>query len=139
MSHSCRILIIEDNDGIRELVESVFTEEGFVVLQARNSPEGKEQIQLDGFDAAIIDISLPGQEDGFALAQRAAQTPVSVVLITGNPLHFERLEGSGHAFLMKPFRIDELLTTMDEVMTKTGHACWHWHKRRHHDVVPRDG
>jgi DNA-binding response OmpR family regulator len=89
-----------------------------------------ETSHLDGFDCVIIDVTLPGDEDGFALANRAAQTPVDVILITGNPAHFERLEASGHAYLRKPFRIQELRATLDEVMTKAGHECWHWLKRR---------
>jgi len=135
MSHPCRILIVEDNDGIRDLVGSLLVEEGFIVLQARNSPEAKEQIKLDGFDCVIIDVTLPGDEDGFALAKRAGETPVGVILITGNPAYYERLETCGHAYLQKPFRLDDLLSLLDEVMTKTGRDCRHWHKRRHEEVV----
>ena len=135
MSSRCRILIIEDNDQLRDLLNLVCEEEGFVVLNAGNAPEGAEQIRLDGFDAVIIDITLPGREDGFDLANRAAATPVGVILISGNPKHFERMENSSHAWLRKPFRLDQLLALLDEVMTKTGHECWHWHKRRHREIA----
>jgi DNA-binding response OmpR family regulator len=134
LPHPCRILIVEDNDAVRDLIEGICAEEGFVVVPARNSPEGREQIILDGFDAVIIDITLPGGENGFARADRAAQTRVGVILITGNPAHFTRLESSGHAFLKKPFRVAELLSVLDEVMTRMNAQCWH-HRKRHHDEV----
>jgi DNA-binding response OmpR family regulator len=136
MSHPCRILIVEDNDAVRDLVAAVCAEEGFVVVSARNSPEGREQISVDGFDAVIIDITIPGEEDGFALADRAAQTGVGVVLITGNPAHFEKLESSGHAFLKKPFRVSKLLSVLDAVMTRMNVQCRHWHRPRHEQEVP---
>ena len=129
MSNRCRILIIEDNDEILDLLRTACAEFGFEVLQARNSPEGKEQIRIDGFDAVVIDIGLPGGEDGFALAERAARTPVGVILMTGHPKHFERLAASGYAHLRKPFRLSELLALIEEVLTKTGHPCWHLHRR----------
>jgi DNA-binding response OmpR family regulator len=112
-------------------VEAVCAEEGFVMVSARNSPEGREQIALDGFDAIIIDITIPGEEDGFALADRAARTRVGLILITGNPAHFEKLETSGHAFLKKPFCVSKLLSVLDEVMIRMNVQCRHWHKRRH--------
>jgi DNA-binding response OmpR family regulator len=129
VTHRCRILIIEDEDGIQQLLRLACTEEGFEVVQAHNSPEGAEQIRLNGFDAIIIDIALPGNEDGFALAKRAAQTSVGVILIGGHPEHFEPMAVSGHAFLPKPFRLDQLLALIDEVLTKTGRECWHLNKR----------
>jgi DNA-binding response OmpR family regulator len=130
MTHRCRILVIEDEDAIQELVRLACIEKGFEVLQARNSLEGAEQIRLDGFDVVIIDIALPGNEDGFALAKRAAETSVGVILIGGHPEHFAPMEASGHASLPKPFRLDQLLALIDEVLTKTGRDCWHLAKER---------
>jgi DNA-binding NtrC family response regulator len=136
LSRACRILIVEDNDAVRDLVEAVCVDEGFIVVSARNSFEGREQITLDGFDAVIIDITIPGGEDAFALGDRAARRRVGVILTTGNPVHFERLESSGHAFLKKPFRVSKLLSVLDAVMTRRNVQCRHWHRRPHEQEVP---
>src|SRR5689334_636283 len=101
MRKPCRILVVEDNDLVHELLEAVCVEEGFEVVRARNSFEARDQIDLEGFDVVIIDITLPGSEDGFALAERAAKTSVGIILMSGNPAHFERAQASAHAFLKK--------------------------------------
>jgi DNA-binding response OmpR family regulator len=85
--------------------------------------DAKEQIRLDGFDLVIIDVRLPGGEDGLSLARRAAETPVGVILISADHRLRDNMEQSGHAYLLKPFRLDELVALSIGVMTKMGVKC----------------
>lgn len=109
MSKACRILLVEDDFGVQELLQRVLTGEGNEVVVARDGPSMRAAIAADDFNAAIIDFRLPGGETGLVLAQQAAERGCGVVLITGDHLQDEALAASGHHYLLKPFRVEALL------------------------------
>ena len=59
-----RILIIEDDPGIQEMLKYAFAQEGWKLIQAKTGEEGIEQLHKEGADCVVLDIMLPGM-DGF--------------------------------------------------------------------------
>jgi len=109
MARICKVLVVEDNDSIREFLQTLFDDEGYDIAVVAGGAEMRQAFAADSFDVALIDVTLPGGEDGFVLAELARDEGCGVILVTGDARHFDRLQGSGHQYLLKPFRIERLL------------------------------
>jgi two-component system phosphate regulon response regulator PhoB len=59
-----RILIIEDDPGIQEMLKHAFAQEGWKLIQAKTGEQGLERLRKEGADCIVLDIMLPGM-DGF--------------------------------------------------------------------------
>lgn len=116
MARICRILVVEDNDGIRELLQSLFDDEGYEIAVVAGGNQMRAVLAANSFDVAVIDVTLPGPDNGFALAELARAAGCGVILVTGDSRNFENLERSGHRYLLKPFRIERLLRLVNELV-----------------------
>jgi DNA-binding NtrC family response regulator len=123
MSEPCSILIVEDDPGVQELLRDVLTEEGNSVVLARDGDEMRAAFEANEFNVIIIDIRLPGAENGIALARQAAERGCGVVLITGDHNHLDALARTGHRYLLKPFRVEQLLEVAQEVADAARARC----------------
>lgn len=118
----CRILVVDDNEGIRELLQTLFDDEGYDITVAAGGEEMRAALTSEPFDLALVDVTLPRGEDGFSLAAAAHAAGCAVILVTGDTRHFETIEASGYPFLLKPFRIERLLALVTEVLDQRD-AC----------------
>ncbi len=109
MARICKIVVVEDNDGVRDLLQGLFDEEGYEIAVVSSGEEMRGALAAKSFDVAVIDVTLPGADDGFALAELAREEGCGVILVTGDVRHFDRLRDSGHSYLLKPFRIERVL------------------------------
>ncbi|MGE0260222.1 MAG: response regulator [Alphaproteobacteria bacterium] len=123
MTRICNILVVEDDDSVRALLGDVLDHAGYEFALARDGAEMRALLDSDMFDVAIIDISLRGSEDGFALAEVAGDKGCGVVLTTGDPERRVRLEASGRRYLMKPFRMKQLTDLVDEILRDNAALC----------------
>jgi CheY-like chemotaxis protein len=115
------LLVVEDDDDIRELVVSVLRAEGYSVLQAVNG--GVATVLLDediAIDLLFTDIVMPGGPDGFELADRAKQRrpDLKVLYATGYAgLARARLDQPLHGkILNKPYRLEEILAEVRRLL-----------------------
>jgi DNA-binding NtrC family response regulator len=116
MARTCKVLIVENDDDVRDLLGDVFEEEGYLFSMVKSAAEMREALDDDDYDIVVIDVTQPGQEDGFALAQIARDQGCGVILVTGNHLHLERLEDSGQHYLLKPFRVQQIIEIADKIL-----------------------
>jgi DNA-binding response OmpR family regulator len=123
MPRICKVLIVENDDDVRNLLGDMFDHDGYDFTQVKTGAEMRQAVDEDDYDIAVIDITLPGSEDGFALAQIARDQGCGVILITGDHRHRERLQGSGQHHLVKPFRTRQLLEMADRVLTELAAQC----------------
>lgn len=108
-----RVLVVDDEQALREYMTEFLTEATFVVTACSNGREALEALQRDTFDAVLSDVQMPDM-DGLALlrAVREKDLDLPVVLFTGRPsletaLH--AIEQGALQYLMKPVAADELL------------------------------
>jgi CheY-like chemotaxis protein len=115
-----RILVVEDDDGVREVIAALLRAAG--VHEVACAKDGSAALALlstgdEGppgavFDVAIVDAALPGGRTGVDLAReiRARRAAVGIVVITGYPewLETARRSGCADACLPKPFGVIEL-------------------------------
>jgi len=119
----CKVLVVENDAYIRELLGEVFDEEGFLFASVETGAEMEDKLDEDDFDIVMIDVTQPGEEDGYALAEIAHRQGCGVILTTGDHRHTERLEQSGRHYLLKPFTMQNLMTTVDQILTLASIEC----------------
>ena len=119
----CRILVVEDDEQVRHLLAEGIAIEGYDVEVVRSGPDALTRADLASFDVAVVDLLLPGGLDGWSIADYCAGLGLGVVVITGHPDHYDRLIGSGHAFLRKPFRVPELVAEIELVLKRVDAEC----------------
>jgi len=117
-----RVLVVEDDRDTRTMVEEVLIGGGFDVDTAADSITALRKIGATRYDLAIVDLMLPDL-DGVLLHQkiaradpRLAQRLVFTTGFTDRPAVVDFLRRIACAFLAKPFRADELLSTVASVL-----------------------
>lgn len=123
MARVCKVLVVEDDDYISQVLGEAFNEEGFLFTAVANGAEMEEKLDEDDYDIVMIDVTQSGDKDGLALAEIAHAQGCGVILTTGDHRHSQRLERSGRFFLLKPFRMRELMTVVDQVLALASIEC----------------
>jgi len=123
-----RLVIIEDEADIVELVRYNFRKEGFDVQSFGRGKEGLEALRRNPPDLAILDIMLPDQ-DGFEVCRRMRSEPrlksMPVIFLTAKGEEIDRvlgLEIGGDDYVVKPFSPRELLARAKAVMRRQERA-----------------
>jgi CheY-like chemotaxis protein len=118
-----RILIIEDDNEVREYLESVLSRAGYEVQSASNGKEGVQLFQADPADLVVTDIIMP-EKDGIEaiIDLRRANSELKVIAISGggraepeNYLHSARLLGANRT-MKKPFTNQEMLEAIADLL-----------------------
>ncbi|SMB97158.1 two-component system, OmpR family, response regulator MprA [Deinococcus hopiensis KR-140] len=116
-----RLLIVEDDPGIRDYLQMGLRYEGFEVSTAPTAGEGLSRYAEEGADLIILDVMLPGP-DGFAfLRDLRSRTPVPVLMLTARDSVEDRirgLEGGADDYLVKPFAFGELVARIRTVLRR---------------------
>ena len=121
-----RLLFVEDDSRIVPFVAKGLKEAGYVVVHASDGPSGLELALQGGFDAAIVDIMLPGL-DGLALIDelRHRRSSMPVIILSAKRSVDERVQGlqaGGDDYLTKPFAFTELLARVQALIRRATKA-----------------
>jgi DNA-binding response OmpR family regulator len=116
MSRTYTILVVDDDEGVRELLRTLFDEEGYEIVMAGSGGEMRAALAAGPIDLAVIDVTLPRGEDGLRLADEARAAGSGVILVSGDTGRFAAVEQCGHPYLLKPFRMERLLALVTEVL-----------------------
>ncbi len=115
------ILVVDDDDRIRELVKEYLEENNFLVTTAVDALDAKKKLEIIKFDILILDIMMPG-ESGLSLTKeikKKNQTPIILLTAkgeTGDRIH--GLELGADDYLGKPFEPRELLLRIKNILNK---------------------
>ena len=118
-----KLLIVDDNDGIRDLLTRILEERGYKTCSARNGNEGLRNFHLERPDMVVTDLKMPGM-NGYELSRIVKEeSSVPIVMITGYGLEAvdeaEAYCAGVYAFLRKPFDVDVLLAQVSALLAKT--------------------
>ncbi|GAA3334284.1 response regulator transcription factor [Curtobacterium sp. C1] len=107
-----RLLVVEDDDEMRALMERGLAAEGYRVTAVENGVEALIALGEQGFDLAVVDVMMPGMS-GFELARRIRERedPVRILLVTARDAVDDRvfgLDAGADDYLTKPFAFAEL-------------------------------
>jgi DNA-binding NtrC family response regulator len=122
MGERARILIVDDDETIRTVLATILEEKGYTVDTAENGNEGIEKTKTNFYNLALIDIRLPDMQGTQVLAKMKDTAPkMRKIIITGFPSlqnSVEALNKGAHAYIMKPFDMDNVLETVEEQLKK---------------------
>ena len=116
------ILIVDDDDRIRELVKQYLNENDYLVTTANSAEDAKEKVNIIKFDIIILDIMMPGQSglDFTNENKKKINTPIILLTAKGEPSNrIEGLEIGADDYLAKPFEPKELVLRIKNILNKT--------------------
>ena len=107
------ILIVDDDDKIRNLLKNYLIENQYIISTAEDAEQAKERLKIIKFDIIILDVMMP-RKDGFSLAQdiRSTNKEVPIIFLTAKTMKEDVLKGykvGADDYLKKPFDSDVLL------------------------------
>jgi len=113
------ILIVDDDDRIRNLLKDFLSENNYIVSAAENAVQAKEKLEYLRFDIIILDVMMPGQ-NGYELTKEIKQTiKVPIILLTAKGEVENRIKGlelGADDYLGKPFEPKELLLRIRNII-----------------------
>ncbi len=118
-----QVLIIEDDQPIRDGLTDALEAAGFSVVSAETGEAGLEWFRQGSFDLLLLDVVLPGQ-DGFSILSqiREQQPGFPVILLTAKGAVEDRVAGlrlGADDYVVKPFNVQELLARVDAVLRRS--------------------
>ena len=116
------ILVVDDDEGIRELVKKYLNENNYLVNTASNAEDASKKIKLIKFDLIILDIMMPGKSGLEFIKENKKNLETPVVLLTAKGEPNERIEGleiGADDYLPKPFEPKELILRIQNILQKT--------------------
>lgn len=117
-----KILIVEDDMSICELLAMNFRLIGYEYLTAHTAANAEQMCQKERFDLILLDVMLP-DGDGFILAQHLQSTGTPIIFLTAKAGLSDRLRGfdlGAVDYVVKPFEMLELLARIKSVLRRTG-------------------
>jgi signal transduction histidine kinase/CheY-like chemotaxis protein len=114
-----RVLLVEDDDRVAELVGDMLSELGFEATRAPTAANALEVLRVErGFDIVFSDMVMPGEMNGLDLARRIArdQPELPVVLTTGFSASAAAVAAEGMRLLVKPYRIEALASELEAAL-----------------------
>lgn len=119
-----RVLVVEDEPGLRAMACSVLADGGYEVAEARDGAQALDLLERDPHccDALLLDVNMP-RLNGLSVYQvvRRRYPHLKVVVVSGYLTQDIKLQFREHGpvvFLNKPFRVDEVLSRMHEALTQ---------------------
>jgi len=115
------ILIVDDDNRIRDLLKDYLSENKYIVSTAENADQAKERLKYLKFDIIILDVMMPGQ-NGYELTKDIkAQIKVPIILLTAKGEVENRIKGlelGADDYIGKPFEPKELLLRIKNIINK---------------------
>lgn len=117
-----RMLVVDDDPRIRQMLVRYFEDEGFRVAAVGDGAAMRAAMQREMPDIVLLDLVLPGGEDGISLARDLrARSDVPIIMLTGRDDVVDRvvgLEVGADDYVAKPFHLRELLARVRTVLRR---------------------
>ena len=116
------ILVVDDDDRIRDLVKQYLNENNYFVSTAINAEDAQEKVNTIKFDLIVLDIMMPGKSGLDFTEENKNKIYTPIILLTAKGETDERVHGlevGADDYLSKPFEPKELLLRIKNILNKT--------------------
>jgi two-component system phosphate regulon response regulator OmpR len=118
------LLVVDDDDRIRELLKEFLARAGFRVTTAPDAVSARRLVDVLEFDLMVVDVMMPG-EDGLSFTRwiRGGRTTTPVLILTARGVADDRIAGlaaGADDYLAKPFEPQELLLRIEAILRRAG-------------------
>ena len=106
------ILVVDDDDGIRELVKEYLSQNEYLVTSSNSAEDALEKVKIIKFDLIVLDIMMPGKSGLEFTKENKDKISTPIILLTAKGEASERIEGldiGADDYLPKPFEPKELI------------------------------
>lgn len=120
MNKQTRLLIADDDNDIRQILEILFTGEGYEVIEARNGVEAVE-LTDSSIDLIILDVNMPGKSGFIASSEIRKKTLAPILFLTAYSQESDKTMGysaGGDDYITKPFSNSELLLKVKALLRR---------------------
>jgi len=122
MTEIARILIVDDDDSIRKVLEAILEDKGYAVDSVGTARKAIEIMKKKFYNVGLIDIRLPDMEGTELLSRIRETTPkMRKIIITGFPTlqnAIDAVNRRADAYIMKPFNMGKVLETIEDQLTR---------------------
>ncbi len=116
------ILVVDDDDRIRNLVKQFLNRSNYLVTTADNAINAEEKIELIKFDLIVLDIMMPGKSGLEFISENKSRINTPIILLTAKGESSDRIEGlemGADDYLPKPFEPKELELRIKRILNRT--------------------
>ena len=116
------ILVVDDDDGIRNLVKKFLNENNFLVTTSMDAEDANKKIQIIKFDLIVLDVMMPGKSglEFIKENKKELETPINLLTAKGEPDdRVQGLERGADDYLAKPFEPKELILRIQKILERT--------------------
>lgn len=125
MDSDARILVVDDDENIRKVLMAILEDKGYNIDSVGTGREALKRTEKKFYNLALIDIRLPDMEGIDLLTKIKVTTPkMRKIIITGYPTlqnAVDAVNRGADAYIMKPFDVERVLSTIDEQLRKQEH------------------
>ena len=121
MENKNHILIVDDDDRIRNLLKDYLSENNYIVSTAENAAQAKKKLEYLKFDIIILDVMMPGQNGYEFTKEVKKKIKVPIILLTAKGEVESRIKGlelGADDYIGKPFEPKELLLRIKNIINK---------------------
>ena len=121
-NYKAHILVVDDDDGIRELVKQFLNKNDYLVTTAKSSEDALEKVNIIKFDLIVLDVMMPGKSGLEFTNENKKKINTPIILLTAKGEASERIEGleiGADDYLAKPFEPKELILRINNILNKT--------------------
>ena len=123
LQNSARILVADDEQGIRELLELELGLQGYAIETVTNGQEAIDKIKKEKFDLVLCDIKMPKATGIQVLKEARKYNPdMRVIMMTGygeEANYNDSMRFGASGFISKPFHIDEVVASVEKAINST--------------------
>ncbi|CAN7561702.1 response regulator [Neorhizobium sp. LjRoot104] len=116
------ILVVDDDPRIRQMLTRYFEGEGYAVSAVSDGQEMRAQLKRQEIDIILLDLSLPGGQDGFDLAREIRmQSDIPIMMLTGRDDVVDRILGieiGADDYIAKPFHLREVHARLKSILRR---------------------
>ena len=123
------ILVVDDDDGIRELVKEYLSQNNYLVTSSNSAEDALEKVKVIKFDLIVLDIMMPGKSGLEFTKENKDKISTPIILLTAKGEASERIEGldiGADDYLPKPFEPKELILRINNILNKTKYKKINW-------------
>ena len=116
-----KLLVVDDDNGLRETLADFFELEGYEIAQAANVTEAKAQLAASESDLLLLDINMPGGDGLTFAAEMRSRSTTPIIILSGKGAMIDRvvgLEVGADDYVAKPFELRELLARVRAVLRR---------------------
>lgn len=117
-----KILIVDDESQIREIIKKYALYEKFEVEEACNGLEAVEKVKTTDFDIIVMDIMMPVMDGFSATEEIKANKPIPIILLSARGEEYDKIHGFEHGvddYVVKPFSAKELMFRVKAILKRT--------------------